>query len=135
MLKIDKRVVTAIVAVTYFLLAFSSLTKILFVPYIAEKFELLGIAAYGRFFGVVELVAFLLYLHPRTIGLGFVLLCAYLGGAIATDLHAPQYLYQPLVVLSLVFVTTYLRRPDIFADRLTAVKKTCCTIVVWEKKN
>ena len=125
--------VAAIKAVTYFLLAFSTLTKILFIPYIAVKFEVLGIADYGRLFGLVELVAFLLYLHPRTLGLGFVLLCSYFGGAIATDLHAPEYLYQPVVVLALLFLTTYLRRPAIFSDKLAIVHKTCCTVVAWQK--
>lgn len=134
MFTVKQPVVTALVAVTYFLLAFSTLTKLLFIPYIAHKFDVLGIAEYGRLFGLVELVAFVLYLHPRTIGLGFVLLCSYLGGAIATDLHAPQYLYQPITVLVLVFISTYLRRPNIFCDKLSAIQKTCCTIVAWEKE-
>ena len=134
MLQINRSWVTAIIAVTYLLLAFSTLTKLLFIPYIAIKFEVLGIAAYGRLFGLVELMAFLLYLHPRTLGLGFVLLCSYFGGAIATDLHAPQYLYQPVIVLTLVFITTYLRKPSIFSDKLAAVHKTCCTVVGWQKE-
>lgn len=133
MLQIPKNWVKAIVAITYFLLAFSTLTKLLYIPYIAAKFEILGIQEYGRLFGVVELVAFGLYLHPRTIGLGFVLLCSYFGGAIATDLHAPQYLYQPVVVLTLVFITTYLRRPSLYSDKLAAINKTCCTVVAWQK--
>ncbi|MBC5991995.1 hypothetical protein [Pontibacter cellulosilyticus] len=135
MLQINKTWVTATMAVTYFLLAFSVVTKLLFVPYIAVKFEVLGIAAYGRLFGLVALVAFLLYLHPRTIGLGFVLLCSYFGGAIATDMHTPQYLYQPVIVLTLVFLTTYLRKPFIFSDKLAAVHKTCCTVVAWQRES
>lgn len=135
MLQIHKNWVKAIIAVTYFLLAFSTLTKLLFIPYIADKFEILGIQEYGRLFGVVELVAFALYLHPRTIGLGFVLLCSYFGGAIATDLHAPQYLYQPVTVLTLVFVTTYLRRPSLYSDKLEAIDKSCCTVVAWQKNS
>ena len=133
MLIVKRPLVTAVTAVTYFLLAFSSLTKILFIPYIATKFEVLGIAEFGRLFGCLELVAFILYLHPRTMGLGFVLLCSYLGGAIATDIHAPQYLYQPMVVLTFVFAATYLRNPALFSDRLIAVKKACCTIVTLQK--
>lgn len=133
MLVVKKPLVTTVLAVTYFLLAFSSLTKILFIPYIAAKFEVLGIADFGRLFGYMELTAFILYLYPRTMGLGFVLLCSYLGGAIATDIHAPQYLYQPVVVLTFVFLTTYLRNPSLFSDRLMAVKKTCCTVVSLQK--
>ena len=133
MLIVKTPLVTAILAVTYFLLAFSSLTKILFIPYIAAKFEVLGIAEFGRLFGYMELVAFMLYLYPRTMGLGFVLLCSYLGGAIATDLHAPEYLYQPIIVLAFVFLATCLRNPALFSDRLTALKKSCCTLVTLQK--
>lgn len=132
-MKINRTWVTTITAVTYLLLALSTLTKLLFIPYIAIKFEVLGIAGYGRLFGLVELVAFVLYLHPRTVGLGLVLLCSYFGGAIATDLHAPQYLYQPVTVLSLVFITTYLRKPSIYSDKLAAIHKTCCTVVAWQR--
>ncbi|PRY14898.1 hypothetical protein CLV24_103135 [Pontibacter ummariensis] len=132
MLVVKKPLVTAITAGTYFLLAFSSLTKIFFIPYIAAKFEVLGIAEFGRLFGYMELIAFMLYIYPRTMGFGFVLLCSYLGGAIATDIHAPEYLYQPIVVLTFVFLTTYLRNPALFSDRLVAVKKSCCTVVSYQ---
>ncbi|GAB3200008.1 hypothetical protein ABID22_003039 [Pontibacter aydingkolensis] len=134
MLTVNRSWVTAIVAVTYLLLALSTITKLLFIPYIEAKFEVLEIAGYGRLFGLVELVAFVLYLHPRTIGLGFVLLCSYFGGAIATDLHAPQYLYQPVTVLTLVFISTYLRRPSIYSDKLDAIHKTCCTVIALRKE-
>ena len=131
-MKISRNWVIAILIVTYSLLAFSTLSKLFLIPYIAVKFEVLGIAPYGRLFGLVELVAFLLFLHPRTIGLGFVLLCSYFGGAIATDLHSPEYLYQPIVVLMFVFLTTYLRRPSIFSDKLAAEQKNCCTVIAWQ---
>ena len=133
MLQINKNWVTASMAVTYLLLGISTLTKLLFIPYIEAKFQVLGIAEYGRILGFVELAAFLLYLFPGTMGLGFVLLCSYFGGAIAIDLHAPQFLYQPVVVLTLLFITTYIRKPSIYSDKLTAIQNNCCTVIAWNK--
>ncbi|WP_242928801.1 hypothetical protein [Pontibacter vulgaris] len=64
-------------------LYFSTLTKPLFILHIAHKFEMLGIGEFGRLFGAIELPNLVLYLYPKIIGLGFVLLCSYFGGAIA----------------------------------------------------
>jgi hypothetical protein len=44
------------------------------------------------------------------------MLCVYFGGAIATDIHSPKYLYQPLVVLSLVLMTALFKKPKIFHE-------------------
>jgi hypothetical protein len=60
--------------------------------------------------GVVELICVVLYVLPRTSTLGAVLLSGFLGGAIATDLHAGwASLIAPLVLGLLVWTGLYLR--------------------------
>lgn len=49
-------------------------------------------------------------------GLGLIMLSAYFGGAIATDLHSPEYLYQPIVVLTFVIATSAMRNPLLWSD-------------------
>jgi len=97
--------VRAIFVLTYFVLFFSVITKLLCIPYISTKFHSLGIGEYCQIFGLIELVGIAAFMYQRTIGIGLILLCSYFGGAIATDIHSIYYLYQPVIVLSLVLLT------------------------------
>lgn len=116
LLTIDKRIVRTLYVLTYFLLFFSICTKLFCIPYISTKFHSLGIAEYCRLFGIIEMIAVTAFLFCKTIGLGLVMLSAYFGGAIATDLHSPEYLYQPVIVFSLVIATSVIRKPSLLSD-------------------
>jgi hypothetical protein len=116
--KINKRMVWVICALTYFVLIFSVIIKLLCVPYISAKFQTLGIAEYFHVFGLIELLGIVVFINQRTIGIGLILLCSYFGGAIATDIHFINYLYQPVIVLALVLITALIRKPSIFFDGL-----------------
>jgi hypothetical protein len=116
LVNLDKRIVRVIFILTYSLLLFSVATKLFCIPYISEKFHILGISAYCRVFGAIELVAVVAFMYKRTIGIGLMMLCSYFGGAIATDIQSPNYLYQPIVILTLVFIAAALRKPSLFYD-------------------
>lgn len=115
---LDKRIVRVTIILTYSLLFFSVVTKLFCIPYISEKFHILGISEYCRIFGAIELAAVIAFIHPRTIGIGLMMLCSYFGGAIATDIQSPNYLYQPLMVLVFVIATAILRKPSLFHDSI-----------------
>jgi hypothetical protein len=115
---LDKRIVRVVFILTYSLLLFSVLTKLFCIPYISEKFHTLGISEYCRIFGSIELLAIIAFIYPRTIGIGLMMLCIYFGGAIATDIHSPSYLYQPLVVLAFIFATAIIRKPSLFHENI-----------------
>ena len=65
--------------------------------------------------GIVELVALVLFLIPRTSVLGAVLLTGHLGGAIATHVRAGSPLFShtlfPIYVAALIWGGLYLREP------------------------
>jgi hypothetical protein len=68
--------------------------------------------------GVVELCCLVLYLVPQTAVLGAVLLTGYLGGAIATHVHAGDGIGKiatPLVVSLVAWAGLYLREPRLKA--------------------
>jgi hypothetical protein len=48
--------------------------------------------------GILELICLALYLFPRTLPLGVLLLTGYFGGATATHLIGGQQLWQPLLI-------------------------------------
>jgi uncharacterized membrane protein YphA (DoxX/SURF4 family) len=63
--------------------------------------------------GVVEVVALLLFLIPRTSLLGSLLLIAYMGGAIATHLQHQQPMTIALTVEILLWIVVIIRYPDV----------------------
>src|SRR4051812_37931606 len=60
--------------------------------------------------GIIELAMFVLYLVPRTRYLGGLLMLAYLGGAVATHLHAGDGMFfVPILVGIIAWLGLYLR--------------------------
>jgi hypothetical protein len=60
--------------------------------------------------GVIELLVFALYLVPRTRYLGGLLMLAYLGGAVATHVHANDGMFfVPVIVGVVAWMGLYLR--------------------------
>ena len=62
---------------------------------------------------VLELTSAILFLIPRTRALGFLLVSAYLGGAIATHVGHNQSPVNPAITLALIWVGAWLRHPTI----------------------
>lgn len=71
--------------------------------------------------GIVLLTCTLLYLWPRTAVLGAVLLSAYLGGAVATHVHAQQAFIFPIAVGVLVWASLCLRSLTVRKQLLTGL--------------
>jgi len=60
--------------------------------------------------GIIELALFVLYLVPKTRYLGGLLMLAYLGGAVATHLHAGDgKFFVPILVGIIAWLGLYLR--------------------------
>ena len=60
--------------------------------------------------GVIELVVFVLYLLPKTRYLGGLLMLAYLGGAVATHVHANDgKFFVPVIIGVVAWLGLYLR--------------------------
>ncbi len=69
-------------------------------------------AATARPIGVVELACVILYFVPATRILGVILLTGYLGGAIATHVHAGEWNFvMPLLIGVILWGGLFLRDP------------------------
>ena len=67
-------------------------------------------AGAARPLGVIELTMFVLYLVPKTRYLGGLVMLAYLGGAVATHLHAEDGMFPvPVVVGIIAWLGLFLR--------------------------
>jgi hypothetical protein len=107
------RIVTVLV-----ILAFvpSAILKLIYHPTAVEGFTRIGIppAAFVPI-AIVELVCLALYLVPRTVVTGTVLLTGYLGGATVANIIGRMDFIHALVVGLLVWAGAWLRVPELRA--------------------
>jgi hypothetical protein len=80
----------------------------------------MGLASYIFLFGIMEIVFALLFLYPKTIKIGFILISCYFAGALATDLSHGGNIIPPFVILSLVWIASFLRNQNIFFNTAKA---------------
>lgn len=96
------------------LFLFSASLKLMGGEEMAKNTASLGlIASQMQWIGVIEIVSVLLFIIPRTGLLGTLLLAAYLGGAIATQLEHAQSIVAPCVIQAFVWVTALVRFPEL----------------------
>lgn len=82
----------------------------------AEMFEKLGYSIEVMTkIGVVEVIAAVLFLIPRTGFLGAILLTGYLGGATATHVRVGDPFFMPIIMGVIVWIAYGLRRPEVFS--------------------
>ena len=102
------------------LIAYSSITKLIETTWWVEWFRGWGLRPYLTTIGLVELVGLLLYLAPSTMRLGFVVLAAFFGGAIATTLQHRDNWPPAALCLVLLCVGMWLRSPAVFSNQATS---------------
>ncbi len=74
-----------------------------------------------KILGVVEIIAAILFVIPRTGLLGTLLLAAYMGGAIATHLTHNDSIIAPAVIEAFVWIAATVRFPEL-SQRLLGKK-------------
>jgi hypothetical protein len=86
---------------------------------IVETLNKVGVGSHIIELGLMEIGFAALFIYPKTMKLGFILLSCYFAGAIATELsHAtPFNAFLPIV---LVWVAAFLRDKTIFLSSQTA---------------
>jgi hypothetical protein len=62
---------------------------------------------------IVEIICAILYIIPRTAVLGAILLTGYLGGAVATHVHAGEWWFLPIVFGVFLWLGLHLRDPRV----------------------
>ena len=95
----------------------SGIMKLAGAPQIVEGMTKLGVGPYIPVLGAMEIVFAVLFLFPKTSKIGFLLVTCYFAGALATDLSHGNPIVTPIVILVLVWVAAFLKRPEIFIDQ------------------
>src|SRR6478672_184352 len=94
-------------------LSVSAILKFINFPFLVQSFSEMGLAQYLKVFGCAELLLVLLFLYPGTMMIGFLLLTAYFGGAIAVEISHGTFII-PSLILSIIWIAAFLRDPAIF---------------------
>src|SRR5882724_3077413 len=96
------------------LVLLSGVMKLTGAKAVVEKLSAMGVGPYIPFFGILEIVFAVLFIIPKTMRLGFVLLSCYFAGAIATDLSHGGSIANALLPLSLVWIGMFVRDKSAF---------------------
>lgn len=115
-MKIKKETVATTICVL--IVGFTIVGKIFKSPQVVEQMDKLGFQEELLLLAGIETIALLLYVIPKTFNLGFFLLTAYYGGAIAVNLNSPIDTIPSIVFLTLIWILSYIRRPKLFLPDL-----------------
>lgn len=83
-------------------------------PRLVEVFSKTGILPYMKLLGAAELVFVSLFLWSPTLRIGFFLLTAYFGGAMAIELSQNIFFIMPAAILAIVWLAAWLRDDSLF---------------------
>jgi len=100
----------------------SGVFKLSGAPMIVEGMTKLGVGPYIPLLGTMEIVFTALFVFPKTSKIGFLLVTCYFAGALATDLSHGNPIMTPILILVLVWVAAFLRKPEIFIDQKELIK-------------
>ena len=92
-----------------------SIMKLTAQPELVEVFSKSGMLPYMKELGIAELLFVSLFLWSRSLRIGFFLLTAYFGGAMAVELSQHIFFIMPAVILALVWLAAWLRDRSLFS--------------------
>lgn len=103
-----------VTVITALMVAMSGIMKLIGNEVVVSKMTTLGVGDYITILGVMEITFITMFLIPKTMKAGFILLTSYFSGAIATDLSHGVNIIAAAIPLVLVWISAYLRDSSIF---------------------
>ncbi len=115
--KTRRFIIVGLTVLVCLMLIGGALAKLAKAQGVVDSFRRIGVSEYTQALGILELTFITLYLIPKTMKVGFLFLCCYLGGAIATHLSHHEDFFQPAIPLAIIWITAYLRDQSIFYSK------------------
>lgn len=102
-MKLKKIITIVITVLAVGMVAMSGIMKLLGSADVVKMLNAVGVGEYRPFLGLAEIIFAALFVYPKTMKLGFILLIGYFGGALSTELshHVTLNALTPLVLISL----------------------------------
>ncbi len=118
---VQKTIAWILTAIAGLIIASSGIAKLAGAPPIVEGLTKMGLINYIQLLAAMELVFTALFIFPKTSKIGFLLITCYFAGALATDLSHGNSIVAPIVILVLVWVAAFLKKPEIFIERRSVI--------------
>jgi hypothetical protein len=96
------------------IIAMGAIMKLASAQQLVTIYSKIGLVPYMTILGIAELLFVALFLWSRTLKMGFYLLTAYFGGAMAVEFSHGTVFIMPAAILAIVWISSYLREPSIF---------------------
>jgi hypothetical protein len=91
-----------------------AIMKLANAPQLVEIYSRIGLLPYLEILGITELVFLGLFLVPRTMKIGLLLLTGYYGGAMAAEMSHGTVFFMPAIILTIVWIAAYLKDASMF---------------------
>lgn len=120
-MKAKKIIAIAVTVIAALMVVMSGVMKLTGSPELVSGLAKVGVGQYLIILGLMEIGFTALFLYPKTMKIGFILLCCYFAGALATELsHGTPF--NALLPMVLIWVAAFLRDRSIFlTDKTTFV--------------
>lgn len=113
-MKTKKIVTVSLTALVGIMVITSGLMKVIHLPWSYDALVKQNLGNAATAIGLMEMTFAILFIFPKTLRIGFFLLCAYFGGAMATELSHDGSMLNPAIPLGLIWITAFVRDRELF---------------------
>lgn len=116
-MKTKKIITVSLTVLVTIMVVLSGLMKVIHLPWSVEGLVKFNLPNAATVLGLMEVTFAVLFIFPRTMRIGFILLCCYFAGAMATELSHDGSMLNPGMSLALVWITAFLRDKELFLGK------------------
>nr|WKN38773.1 DoxX family protein [Tunicatimonas sp. TK19036] len=110
-----KKIITKVfTGIASLMVVASGVMKLLGAEEVVNTMNKVGVGDYIILLGLMEILFTALFLYPKTMKIGFILLSCYFAGALATELSHNGPLLNPIIPMVLVWIAAFLRDQSVF---------------------
>jgi hypothetical protein len=112
-MKAKKIITIAVTSIASLTVVASGIMKLMKSEEVVTGLQKVGVGEYLTVLGLMEIGFTALFIYPKTMKIGFILLTCYFSGAIATELsHGSPF--NAVLPLTLIWISAFLRDSSIF---------------------
>ncbi|SFB83581.1 hypothetical protein SAMN05421780_101694 [Flexibacter flexilis DSM 6793] len=115
-MKTQHIIATSLLVLTTIIVFVSGLLKAIHFAWSVEGLVKFNLPNAATMLGLMEMTFIILFVIPKTMRIGFILLCCYFAGAMAVELAYDGSMLNPGIPLALIWITAFLRDKTIFWD-------------------
>lgn len=113
-MKTNKIVTISLTALVGLMVITSGLMKAIHLPWSVDALVKQNLPNAATALGLMEMSFAVLFLIPKTMRIGFILLSCYFAGAMATELSHDGSMLNPAIPLALIWITAFVRDRELF---------------------